>query len=150
MSKVYSPRRRTPVKDIIQGLIEQYYNTSEVVRDIVIRRTRGEQLINVFPTLAAVKWGLWKYGSTDIPDLEKQNVLLEEIRLRVAKQIYQLAKRSLVFKDKQPEWERLYGKHHLNTENHWELVDYSLGAFFWLEILTPWEYDTSEPQMDEH
>ena len=85
------------MKDIIQGLIEQYYNTSEVVRDIVIRRTRGEQLINVFPTLAAVKWGLWKYGSTDIPDLEKQNVLLEEIRLRVAKQIYQLAKKNLVF-----------------------------------------------------
>lgn len=135
--------------EIIQGLFKEYYNRRRIITDMYIFKSRGQQIINVFPNLHANKWKVFLHGTTEIPDIKRADEILDMEKLEIAKQVYDLALRSLDFKGKRKEWEKLYGKAYVNDKSHEEMISFSLGAFFWLGILTPYEYDISEPQIDE-
>jgi len=135
--------------DVIKLLVKEYYSKRRIITDMYIFKSRGQQIINVFPGLHAQKWKLFLHGTTEIPDVEQADRILELERLEIAKQLYDLSLRSLDYKGLRDEWSRIYGKAHISLEKHEEMVNYSMGAFFWLGILTPYEYDISEPQIDE-
>ena len=135
--------------EIIKNLLKEYYSKRRIITDMYIFKSRGQQIINVFPGLHAKKWGLFLHGTTDIPDVEEADRILDMERVEIAKQLYDLALRSLEYKKSKEEWNRTYGKAYISENKHEEMVNYSLGAFFWLGILTPYEYDISEPQIDE-
>ena len=135
--------------ETIKSLIKEYYDIRRRVTDMYIFRSRGQQIINVFVTLNAFKYRLFLHGTTDIPDVEYADRIDDIERLRISKQIYDLALRSLDYKQLREGWNRIYGKAYINENKHEEMVNYSMGAFFWLGILTPYEYDISEPQIDE-
>lgn len=139
----------TDVHEIIGSLIREYYSKRRIITDMYIFKSKGQQIINVFPGLHAKKWGLFLHGTTDIPDIKEADKVLESERLEIAKQLYDLALRSLDYKKSRDEWNRVYGKAYISESKHEEMVNYSIGAFFWLGILTPYEYDISEPQIDE-
>lgn len=135
--------------EIIKSLIREYYAKRRIITDMYIFKSRGQQIINVFPGLHATKWKLFLHGTTEIPDIDRADKVLDMERLEIAKQIYDLALRSLDYKQSRDDWNRIYGKAYISENKHEEMVNYSMGAFFWLKILTPYEYDISEPQIDE-
>lgn len=137
------------MNDIIKSLIREYYSKRRIITDMYIFKSRGQQIINVFPGLHAAKWKLFLHGTTDIPDIDRADKILDMERLEIAKQLYDLALRSLDYKRARDDWNRVYGKAYISENKHEEMVNYSMGAFFWLKILTPYEYDISEPQIDE-
>ena len=135
--------------EIIKSLVKEYYSKRRIITDMYIFKSRGQQIINVFPGLHAQKWKLFLHGTTEIPDIERADKVLDMERLEIAKQLYDLALRSLDYKEARGEWNKVYGKAYISENKHEEMVNYSMGAFFWLKILTPYEYDISEPQIDE-
>ena len=135
--------------ETIKELFKEYYGIRRRVTDMYIFKSRGQQIINVFVTLNAVKYRLFLHGTTDIPDVEKADDIDDMERLRIAKQIYDFTLSSLDYKGARNEWNRVYGKAYISEKNHEDMVNYSRGALFHLGILTPYEYDISEPQIDE-
>lgn len=137
------------MRDTIEDLFKYYYGIKRIVKRIVIRKDRGGQMIMVSPSLFAVEAGLWKWGTTDIPDVDKADVIQEQERLRVANLLYDMAINALENQDKRKEFEFDYGKYNISKEAENDLINYALRAFYFLKILTPYEYDVSEPEFDE-
>ena len=140
------------MRDIVLGLFKYFYDIKRIVKRIVIRKDRGGQMIMVSPSLFAVEAGLWKWGTTDLPDMEKSDDIQQKERLRVANLLYDMAVNSLendTDKNKRKDFEYEYGKYNINKENEAEQINYSQRAFYYLKILTPYEYDVSEPEFDE-
>ena len=137
------------MRDIILSLFKYYYDTRRIVKRITIKQDKGGQIVMIHPTLFAVEASLWKWGTTDIPDIDKADEVQEKERIRVGNLLYSMAINALENQDKRIDFEREYGRHNINKSNDADLIDYSQRAFYYLKILTPYEYDTSEPEFDE-
>ena len=106
-------------------------------------------MILVSPSLFAVEANLWKWGTADIPDVEKADDIQQKERIRIAQMLYDMSTNALENENKKEEFEYGYGRYNINKDNEAELINYAERAFFYLKILTPYEYDVSEPEFDE-
>ena len=144
------------MRDVIKKLIKEYYDTDIIIRDMVVQESKGKQVINIFSNLASNKWNLFENNIVNPvsglgkPDLQMTEKILEGRRQLKAEQIYRMAKDIMVNEGKDAEFHRLW-KETEPKENdaHVRLITYSLRALFFMDILTPYEYEMSEPAFDE-
>lgn len=128
----------------------------------IIRKDMGKEHIEIFDDVAPNIWGI--YDTTTINqstgkgrlDLDKVNQIMNDERTDIAKQVFNLTisilKQQTYSKgyDVEKEWNQQYGDvtPEINS-SHDKLIAYSTGALFYMDIITPFEYDITEPLADE-
>ena len=137
------------MKQIVINLVKSYYEVDDVIRMMVIQRSRGGHTIFIYPELAANKWRLFQHGTTEIPDIDRGKTLNEERRLRYARSGYRLAKIALKNRQKLDEFAGYFGKAYINEQDHVEMIGYCVEAFDWLGLIPFEDYEVSAPQIDE-
>ena len=137
------------MKQIIINLVKSYYEIDDVIRMMVIQRSKGGHTIFVYPELAANKWNIWKYETTQVPDIERTKQINEERRLRIARSSYKLAKIALKNRGKLDMFSTYFGKAFVNEDDHVEMMGYCVEAFDWLGLIPFEDYEVSAPQIDE-
>lgn len=136
------------MKDIITNLIKEYYKTDIIGKEVLIIEKQGKQMINIFDELMPNKWGL--RTTTNQPDVEGAKKILEDRRKLKATQVFMHTTRILEGKKVQGEWDELYHRTPPNINSpHEDLMDYSLGALYHLDIITPYEYSELSAIADE-
>ena len=145
------------MRDVVKKLIKEYYDTDIIVREMVVQQQQGRQVINIFPNLAAVKWNLFVKGTVDRqtgigdPDVDRTNQILEARRQQKAEQVFAMVQYILKIQEETENFNTDIWKNTVPKPNdyHPSLIQYSQRALFYLKILTPFEYDTTEDQIDE-
>lgn len=143
------------MRDIIKKLVKEYYESDTIIRDMVVQEDKGKKIINIFSNLAALKWRLYENGIVNSfgfgkPDLELANKIIEERKTEKAKHIYGFAKNALISENKLNAFHSIWNETEpRNEEGHARLLTYSLRALFFMKILTPYEYDTTQDIIDE-
>ena len=127
----------------------------------IINERKGHLTINIYDDLAPNLWNMYEQGSMNPAtgvaklDLKNADLIQNTERQRIAKQIFDmtltvLEELSREGKNIKKEWDEKYGnvppKGH---EGHEQLIAYSIGALFYSKVLTPYEYDMTEPAFDE-
>lgn len=135
-------------KEQIKKIIKEYYSTDMIIREVTIEDHKGKQITRIFDQLASIKWNILKQNKD--PDIERTEVILEKRRVIKAKQLFLIVQNALKTKDKEDEYNQIYpGGAPETTEPHTKLMDYCIGALYYLQILTPYEYEVEEPLFDE-
>ena len=136
------------MKDIVQKLIRQYYETDIIGKEVMITEDKGKKFIQIFDTLMPLKWAL--YDTQRNPDLIKAEEILEKRKKLKASQVYSHTKLILHDKAFLEQWNEIYKKTP-PTENspHNYMMEYSLGALYEMEILTPYDYQEASNIFDE-
>jgi hypothetical protein len=151
------------MKDVIEKLLKSYYEIAILINDVVVSEHKGRTTINIFKNLAPAKWHMYVQGtissSTGLGELDLQSAerILDQERKRIADQIYDISmmvikqqsiKRS---EDMLLKWNQQYTLTPpvKGSDGHEKVINYSLGALFYLDVITPFEYDVTEPGFDE-
>lgn len=144
------------MKDIIEMLLKKYYKITMILPVTKVQRDMGKEHVTIHDDLAPNLWML--YDQTTINqstgrgkvDIDRAKIIQEDERKRIAIQIYNLTTTILKQKNKDREWDAEYNDvpPTLNDE-HEKLIRYSTGALFYMDIITPYEYDITEPLHDE-
>ena len=124
---------------------------------MIATERKGRMSINIFLNLASVKWMLFKPGTFDRnsgfgePDIERAEGIVENRKNTKAQELFRLAKRVLKEQNKEHDWKLEWKTVEpiAEKDKHTLLVDYSIGALFFCKVITPFEYDLSEPAFDE-
>ena len=149
------------MKDVIQGLIKNYFNIRMILKRTILTERKGRITINVYDDVAPNLWNMYEQGTINLNtgtgklDFNRVYAVQEDERLRIAKQVLEMS--LIILKDqsndkidKKKEWDNKYGKiAPMANSNHVDMITYCLGALFHLGILTPFEFDIMEPAFDE-
>ena len=129
-------------------LMDEYYSTDIIIKDVVILEEKGQKRVNVFDNLAAIKWKIYKTDKIT-PDIDKTYEITERRKTEKAQQLFSIALGVLKRTDKLRKWNSEYGREPKMEDEHTKLMDYSRGAFYFLNIITPYEYEVQEQLLDE-
>ena len=138
-------------KDIIKKIIRDYFNTDILLKVVIVTRRKNAEVVTILDSPAPKEWEMYKPNNVDL-DFDMANNLLELRREVKAKQLFRITMRILKYKEKQSEWDEMWKgtPPEENESQHWELMDYCIGALYFLDVITPYEYEVSQPLFDEH
>ena len=149
------------MKQIIEELLKRYYRIRMILPRTILTEHKGRVTINVYDDVAPNLWGMYEQGSVNMQsgrgklDIKEAFKIQEEERQRISKQVFEMTMMVLKELSKnnrnmQKEWNEKYGDLPAKgNEGHQKLINYSIGALFYCDILTPFEYDLTEPAFDE-
>lgn len=147
------------MKDVVLNLIKKYFEIRMILKRTIVTERKGNITINIFDDVAPNLWNMYVQGTMNITtmrgnlDFGKVREIQEEERIRIARQVFQitlavLQEQGIGAKKK---WDLRYGRisPDILKSAHADLISYSLGALFDVGVLTPFEYDLTEPAFDE-
>ena len=109
-----------------------------------------KQQVHIITALMPLEWHMIKNNGE--PDIESANRLLESVRNTKAQQLFRRTLAILKHKSMVDTWAKEYGKPTPDlTKNppHEDLMQYSEGALYFLDIMTPYDYTEMSAIMDE-
>jgi len=150
------------MRDVVYGLVKKYFEIRMILKRTILTERKGRITINVYDDVAPNLWNMFEQGTVNINtglgklDFNKVKEIQEEERLRIARQVFQITLAVLQEKnregfDAKRQWDVKYGRISPSavSSGHVELISYSLGALFDVGVLTPSEFDITEPAFDE-
>lgn len=150
------------MRDVIEDLLKRYFSIRMILRRTIINQRQTDVTVTVIDDLAPNMWGLYEQGSVNTVtgqgklDIRTAEYIQEQERTRIAKQVFEMAlviikqQSSKSGRNISKEWNELYADvAPKGNEGHHVLINYSVGALFFMEVLTPFEYDVMEPAFDE-
>lgn len=140
------------MRDILQKLLKEYYNTDLIAKKVVIIGEGAKQQVHIFDALMADEWKL-RLNNGD-PDIEKTEKILENRRKMKAQQLFRRTLAILKYKEETDNWNREYHKTPPKEESiqntpHEELIQYVEGALYFMDVITPFEYTEMSAIVDE-
>ena len=137
------------MKDILFDLIKGYYKTDIIQKKVIILGEGQKQQVHIIDALMPLEWDMKKTNGD--PDIEAANSLLEKRRKLKAQQLFRRTEAILKQKDQYDEWNRKFEKPvpRINESPHEDLMQYSEGALYFLEIMTPYDYTEMTAIIDE-
>jgi len=148
------------MKQVIEELLKRYYRIRMILPRTILTESKGRVTINVYDDVAPNLWQMYEEGTmnpnTGVAKLniKRAYTIQEDERNRIAMQVFEITKMVMkqlsTDKNVTKEWNEKYGDlAPKGNEGHEKLIKYSLGALFHCKILTPYEYDLTEPAFDE-
>lgn len=150
------------MRDTILLLLKKYYKISMLIPRTIINEKQGKMTMQVFDDVAPNVWQMYLSGTVNqvtgygTLDIKQAMDLQEGERTRIARQLFSIALMVLnershkTGSDVKKEWHEFFKDvEPKESDGHEKLITYSLGAFFHVGIITPFDYDLSEPAFDE-
>jgi len=125
------------LKQIILELIRKYYNMGLTVKDTLVMGRGDKQVVRMMISRTAVAWEI-KNRSGDFDD-SLTETFLEKERQRIADQLYKITARVLEWREKQISKSYSEIDNRTKLTDHGAIMDYCVGALFYLEVISPYD-----------
>ena len=137
------------MKDTLIQLFKDYFKTDLIQKKVIIIGEGQKQQIHIIDALMPLEWNMVKQSGE--PDIQAAESLLERRRSMKAKQIFRITSSILKFKKMKADWNREWTNPEPSVDKspHEELMQYSEGALYFLDVITPYDYTEMSAILDE-